>query len=413
MRAVTLLMILLTASCVGLGPSQAAAQATDGGADEAELWRQSAKIERKIKSSRTRVRDPDLTAGVQGVLCKLAPEFCSDLRVYILRRPAFNAAAAPNGYVEVNSGLLLRVRNEDELAFVLGHEVSHFARKHALAEYRQHAAAAGQQQMFSTGIAILATAARYSNAASGKRGRRSRARDITDTATVAEKSVGLMSLASIFGFSRQEETEADRLGLERSIAAGYRPVASTDLWGHVTDEARASDFPEVRRADARGSIFSTHPITAERIAALKGLGATGIGPDLAAARKYRAMVRPQLPYWLQDELGRRDFGQMLFLLDGLSGEGEDAGLIAFYRGETLRQRGHPGDVNLALAAYRAATEQADTPVAAWRQRGELSREVGDIVGARAAFSTYLEKVPDAADRSQVESLLRSLKSPSG
>ena len=66
----------------------------------------------------------------------MAPEYCADVRVYVLDRPFFNAAAAPNGYVEVWSGTLLRARNEAELAFVIGHEVSHVAQDHLIKSWR-------------------------------------------------------------------------------------------------------------------------------------------------------------------------------------------------------------------------------------------------------------------------------------
>ena len=53
-----------------------------------------------------------------------------------MNRPAFNASIAANGYMEVWSGLLLRVDDEAQLAFVLGHEIGHYRERHSVALMR-------------------------------------------------------------------------------------------------------------------------------------------------------------------------------------------------------------------------------------------------------------------------------------
>jgi len=108
----------------------------DAGSEEAGLWDATDKAERAARTSGELDADPELNAYVKHVLCKVAQEYCDDLRLYIMDRPFFNATTAPNGYVEVWSGLLLRARSEAELAFVLAHETTHFARNHSLAAER-------------------------------------------------------------------------------------------------------------------------------------------------------------------------------------------------------------------------------------------------------------------------------------
>src|SRR5262249_34912191 len=99
--------------------------------DEAGLWRAMDKAEDEVKSSRFRLRDPELNAYVNDVICRLVPDRCPDVRVYVIRTPYFNAQAAPNGMIEVWSGLLLRAKNEAQLAAVLGHELGHYLERHA------------------------------------------------------------------------------------------------------------------------------------------------------------------------------------------------------------------------------------------------------------------------------------------
>lgn len=71
---------------------------------EAGLWSEMDKAEAHVQRSAERDADPALNRYVHDVMCRLAPEYCAELRVYILSRPVFNATAAPNGYLEVWSG---------------------------------------------------------------------------------------------------------------------------------------------------------------------------------------------------------------------------------------------------------------------------------------------------------------------
>ena len=334
---------------------------------EGGIWDQLDKAEAHVKASAELDRNPVLNAYVHGVVCKVAPDYCDDLRTYILDRPVLNAAAAPNGYVEVNSGLLLRVQDEDELAFVLGHEVSHFARNHSFEQWQAQKNTANMMLIVTAGITVGAGAAMYSTVRAGGSGASQSIKSISAGARSLNDLVYLAGISSLFAFSRDEESEADRLGVERARNAGYRPVAGVDMWNEVVDETKASDFAKVRESDARASIFNTHPVTADRIAAIQAMAGKTSGSDNAARRRYRAIVRPYLGDWLQDDMRRRDYGQTLFLIDRLLSEGEDLGLLTFYRAEVYRRRRNPGDDALALAGYRNASAQADAPAITWRE----------------------------------------------
>lgn len=74
----------------------------------------------------------DYVNDVLNEVLKDAPELRAKLRVYVARDPAVNAFATDQGIIVVNMGLLARVRNEAELAFVLAHEVIHYQRRHSL-----------------------------------------------------------------------------------------------------------------------------------------------------------------------------------------------------------------------------------------------------------------------------------------
>jgi predicted Zn-dependent protease len=376
---------------------------------EAGLWGASDRAERHVKTSAELDRDPELTSYVRGMVCKIAATYCPELRVYVLDRPVLNAAAAPNGYVEVNSGLLLRARTEDELAYVLGHEVTHFARNHSLERWSHMKNTANMMLVLQLGVAAGATAAMYSAANSGSPNASQTINSISNAAQSVSDLIYLAGLAAIFSFSRDEEMEADRLGFQRAADAGYDRSAGARMWRSVVAETQASDFPKVRKAEARASMFDTHPLTQERIDALAAMGGPPPASTEAPAQKrYRAVIRPHLDAWLRDDLRRRDYGQTLYVIDRLSEVGGDEGLLQFYRGEAYRQRRADGDAAAALKAYQASIQQTDAPLAAWRELGDAMTKAKDRTGAVAAYQAYLAKAETADDRWLVEANLKTL-----
>ncbi|PVM92230.1 hypothetical protein DDF62_03510 [Caulobacter radicis] len=372
--------------------------------DEGGIWALSEKAELAARQSAERNRDPALNGYVTGVVAKLAPEYQGDIRVYVMDRPFFNAQMAPNGYGEVWSGLLLRVETEDELAFVLGHEVGHFSENHSIEAYRALKARLGATMAVQFAVAAVAMGAAV-NAGSAQG-----ASDIMRAAGALNDLLYLGQLAAYFGFSRENEVEADGLGFQRAVKAGYDPAAGAHLWRSLIAETGASSFKRVREQEARVSIFSTHPLSSDRVKALDDLAAkTPTKASAAADRKaYRAAVRPHLAAWLKDDLRRRDYGQSLALIDRLSAQGEDLGVLTFYRAEAYRQRRGEGDLELARKAYAQAGAHADAPVAAWRTLGDLSLQAGDRPAAKTAYETYLARAPQAQDRWLVEASLKKL-----
>ena len=107
------------------------------GTDEDELWYAMERAERELQLSPQLVRDKALTDYVRKVACEAAADYCKDLRVYVMDVPQFNASMAPNGTMLVWTGALLRMRDEAELAFVLGHEAGHFRAQHSLRQWRR------------------------------------------------------------------------------------------------------------------------------------------------------------------------------------------------------------------------------------------------------------------------------------
>ena len=162
-RALLALALTMLAGCATQAPYRDNQPGTTpvAGTDEAELWYAMEKQEEALQRSPMRVRDPALNAYVKDVACRAAEAYCKDLRVYIMNVPAFNASMAPNGVMMLWTGALLRMRDEAELAFVLGHEAGHFRAQHSLRSWRRMkdtSALLGAFQMLAYGYGMPNTA---------------------------------------------------------------------------------------------------------------------------------------------------------------------------------------------------------------------------------------------------------------
>lgn len=397
---VALSALTLTAMLPNLVYAQArpAGERPPVGSVEASIWDLSDKAEIEAKRAGQLITDPSLNRYVNDIKCKVAPEYCGDMRTYLMTRPAFNASMAPNGYMEIWSGLLLRADNEAQVAFVIAHEAGHFQENHSIEAWRNLRSRAN----WAMGLSIVA----------GVAGAPSYAGDL----------IYLGAIASVFGFSRENEGQADSIGFKRAVDAGYDPAQGGELWRLLIAETAASQFPDVRRREARSSIFNTHPVSIVRATTLDDMSrqanatatANAASPRtwIVGREAHRAAIRPFLGPWLRDELRRRDYGQTDDLIKRLKGLGTDLGVLTFYEAELLRLRRQPGDLDKALIAYQTASTHADAPPDTWRELGDGLARTGKKAEAAAALQTYLAKAPNASDRALVSARLDRLRTPS-
>jgi predicted Zn-dependent protease len=349
------------------------------GADERGLWMEMAEAERELKASNFVIHDAVLQDYVTGVLCRaVGTERCKAARVYLVRTPYFNANMAPNGMMQVWTGLLLRTRNEAQLAAVLGHEFAHFEKRHSLKLFRDARAKTDAMAWLSFlpyGVGALA-------------------------------QVGM--IGGVFANSREMEQEADITSISYLSAGGYAAGEASAIWGQLRDEqdATAAERKRKSKKDKNGGFFATHPNTADRMTYLTAeatrRGGTGTWRGEA---EYRAAISPWWPALVDDQVKLNDFGATEFLLGRLAVDGWTPDLL-YARGELYRARARDGDMEQAAGFYRLAIAGGSPLAEARRGLGLALLRAGQLDEGRAALTDYLKMKPDAGDAAMIAMLAR-------
>ena len=170
-----------------------------------------------------------------------------DFTVQLLNSPVENAFAIPGGYVYVTRQLLALMNSEDELAFVMGHEVGHVAARHS----------AGRQRTSTIGGVLAGiVGAAAGNSALGQL-----------LGSGAQQVAGLVTLK----YGRDQEYQADTLGIRYVAGAGYNPAGAPLILGQLGAETALDARIAGRNANAVPKWLSTHPSSEARVARARQL----------------------------------------------------------------------------------------------------------------------------------------------
>ncbi len=220
-----------------LGDSASASFSTQ---QEYELGRAWLKM---FRSQVQTVSDPLLQDYLEYLIYKLAsysPLKDRRIEVVIIDNPTINAFAAPGGVVGVHSGTLLSSDNEAQLASVLGHELAHLSQRHFVRGQEQQ-----QRSMLPTMAAMLGSLV----LAATSRG---------DAGMAAMAATQAAAQQNQLRYSRENEQEADRVGMETLVNADYDPNAFPSMFENMLAANRyyGRNPPE---------FLLTHPLTESRV----------------------------------------------------------------------------------------------------------------------------------------------------
>lgn len=342
--------------------------------DEEGLWMEFEDIEAQINKSALLVREPDLNNYVNEIVCRVAAAYCNDFRVYLIRNPGFNASMTATGMMQIWTGLIVRASSTDEIAAVVGHEIAHYTRLHALERLRALKSKMAKGAFADLGLALL-----------------------TGVYGIAQMS----AMLSFLTFNREQETEADLLGVRLLAAAVYDPHASYRVWQKVIDEEEAA----VAKSEETGAFSKTHPEAQARMQYLKSWVSSEYGPpdaELVADQKLIDVLNNNYLFLMEDQIDTNRFGRTQEILERHAEMGVEPSLVRFFYGEMFRQRADPGDIELAMSAYRHSIEGGKPPPEAYKNLGYLHLKTGDVEKAQDSFQQYLALDPDASDRAMIE-----------
>jgi predicted Zn-dependent protease len=210
-------------------------------ADEYQIGLQ---IMREIRNSGALFDDPLVTDYLQGLGQRLAassddPEH--PFKFFMVADSSINAFALPGGFIGVNAGLMMLTQDEAELAGVMAHEVAHVTQRHI-----------ARRVEASKGMSLVGLAAILGAIAIASSGVSS------DTAQAAIFGSQALMQQQQINFTRANEYEADRVGIQILADAGFDPEGMVSFFEKMQRESR---YAESRRFE----FLSTHPLSTSRI----------------------------------------------------------------------------------------------------------------------------------------------------
>ncbi len=318
---------------------------------------------RGIRRSLPLLDDPEITDYLTGLGQRLTSQAKirgRQFTFFVVDDPTINAFAGPGGYIGIHSGLILTTEDESELAAVLAHEIAHVSQRHLARAYE----AAGNQALPMT-AAILASILLGSHDSQA------------GVAALAGISAG--SAQRQINFTRSNEQEADRIGLDILARAGFDPRAMPRFFSRLQQSQRLSD-------DLGLDFLRTHPVTIARMADTQG-----------RADQYAR----------QDPDHRDEFLYIQARARVLTGQSDDDQPVTTSLRQRLEKNGHDSDrYGYALALFESqqwsqASEQL-TPLLTTQPQNlhvqllhaRLLNAQGKAQAARQTLRTLLAAYPD-------------------
>ena len=341
--------------------------------DERGVWMEADEYEKALKTSEMLVNDENLVGYLQKILCQsVGKDRCDGVRIYVADIPGFNASMSPNGMMVVWTGLLLRARSEAEVGAVLGHEFAHFELRHSLK---------GFQKRRSTSDVLA-----WAQVLGG----------IAQTGT---RDMQISLVGNLFQFDREQEKDADLLGLRYLADSQYPSRAASEIWQHLMEETDATLYGRniKKRHRYSAGFFDTHPTELNRAQylldeALK-FGDTGD----AQAKRYFAAITPYLPRLLAGQTRLNDLHGTDYILNGIAAVTGWTGELLAARAEMYATRGEPRDLVTATTLYLNAIDAGYRGPATLRGLGLSLVKSGKRSEGGRYLTEYLEMLPEAPD----------------
>ena len=276
------------------------------GQQESEIGQQ---VMVSIRRSASQISDPlvyDYLSNITYRLVPSAPLQDRDLTLALIDSPAINAFAVPGGIVGVNGGLFLNAATEQQFASVLAHELAHLSQRHFARRMEQQETSAPLTLAGMIAGIVLSAVTQ------------------SDIGLAAIAGTQALATQNMLAYSRANEQEADRVGLDILANAGMDPRGMPEMFEIMMRQNRmqGNRLPEY---------LSTHPLTQSRVADTRNRAEQYPDEHIRDGQEYHLMrSRLQVYYAPSPDIAVKTFEAYLDQPDAQRNEAIRYGLSAAY-----------------------------------------------------------------------------------
>ncbi|TGU72128.1 hypothetical protein E4633_07355 [Geomonas terrae] len=373
-----LIVLLLVLCCPASFAAAGAGPAYPQDDDERRLWLRADEEVKKLNDSSQIYKNAEMELYLDNVVKTLRTReelAVLPLKFRIIRERSCNAFIFPNGSGYINTGMLANMENEAQLATILAHESIHAINRHMLKEFRD----TKDKSALSTVLGML-------------------------TGNLLTPLGHLGALASMKGYSRELEAEADREGFRLLMRAGYDPYEAPKVFGALQKEAKVEDRKET-------FFFASHPMLQARIdnfnalLAVEANGKKGKNNAEGYLRTFAVLLLENA----EMDMKAGHFGRAQDCITRyIVARGEDA-RACLLMGETFRRNSSHPDLVKAKELYQKAVRLDPLYPEPYRMLGLIAYKEKDVELARKSLGEYLKLQPGAQDRGYIEGMLQNLR----
>ena len=350
-----------------------------------------------IRRSTPRITDPLVYGYLSAIIYRLVPSAPlqnRDLTLTLIDSPAINAFAVPGGIVGVNGGLFLNAATEQQFASVLAHELAHLSQRHFARRM--------QQQETSAPLTLAGMIAGIILSAVTQ----------SDIGIAAIAGTQALAVQNMLAYSRANEQEADRVGLDILATAGMDPSGMPEMFEIMMRQNRM-------QGNRPPEYLSTHPLTQSRVADTRNRAEQYPDEDIRDGQEYHLMrSRLQVRYAPSPEIAVETFEGYLKQPDAQRNDAIRYGLAVAYTEDRQYEKaadilndllaGNPGRITfqVSLAEVRLAQNRPDDARAILM--GALARNPGNYPITYALAETEIADGNGLAAAEHLKQLTRKL-----
>ena len=315
------------------------------------------------------------------------------LGLVIIDNPSINAFAAPGGVIGLNTGTILAASSMDELASVIAHEVAHISQNH----YESGADERKKALLMQIGGMLAAIAA---SAVDG------------DAAAAVMMGSQTATMNSSMAFSRNNEREADRVGMQIMNQAGYDPRAMPRFFATMNQQSQLNQTAN----QFLPSFVRSHPLSNERLSESQSRAQRYTSLSLNQQQRHQALF--DLLYWRVQSTGKH-VSETALTTAAKNSVGAKLALMYWY-GEQQRFK-EANELYTELSALPATQRQVLEPLLSitqsqilteqnqWQQAAELLESQQRLYPERRDLRLYLaEALTNSNQPTKAQTLLKPL-----